>query len=95
MPGTDRLSAELRAARELLARADETYSCDTTLATGPAESFPWLRAMGHDDLEAHIDRLERDLAAANAGSWTGDRAGADTAAGADTTQATLDSFADG
>jgi hypothetical protein len=93
MPDTDRLSAELRAARELLAHTDETYSCDTTLTTGPAESFPWLQAMNVEDLEAHIDRLERDLAASSAGSWTGHREAADTATGADATQATLDSFA--
>jgi hypothetical protein len=87
-------TAELRAARELLARTDETYSCDTTLTTGPAQAFPWLRAMTDEDLEAHIDRLERDLAAASAGSWTGHREAADTAVGADATQATLDSFAE-
>jgi hypothetical protein len=99
MTDDHRLYAELRAARELLARTDETLSywmCDES----PADGFPWLKKMHEEELEAHIERLEHDLAALATESWADyDEADLPTTSLSDHTdgptfeQATLDSFA--
>jgi hypothetical protein len=70
-PGTDqsRLRAELRAARERLAHIEANYTYDPDLLEPTSAPFPWLQVMNEDDLQTHIERLERDLVAHDTGIW--------------------------
>ena len=68
MNDTERLRRELRAAREELIRKRSTHTDETgpsasclPLMPDRDEQFRRLALMNTEELEGHIDRLERDL----------------------------------
>lgn len=79
MNENDLLAAELRAVREELARRElQNHPLDNSAMVAPRDDqFPRLERLSEDQLEAHEERLERDLEDLEAGFPADPDAGSD------------------